>query len=195
MIEIRITSPISKLEEKKVYPDIPLTSEIKNKWNKYKDSVMHKEMKEDLKRFLKNLPKYTDKQGIERIKCEICSFMIPVTPKSYAKSKRKKKLYRRYLKECIKPKSKLLEKFKEFEIIVYIYVYFSKRRYSTNVDNIAKPIIDAMKPYFQGDSKVKVLIVEKKMLDESYPKDDLNYLQNSMIIIVDSIARNDIFKI
>ena len=52
-----------------------------------------------------------------------------------------------------------------------------------------------MKPYFQGDRKVKVLIVEKKKLNENYPKDDLDYLENYMINIVDAMVRDDILKI
>ena len=119
--------------------------------------------------------------------------MIPVKPKSMQGEK--KKIYRKYLEDLFITKSKSLEIFKEHEIFVYICVFLSKKRYSTNVDNIAKPIIDAMKSYFEGDRKIKVLIVEKKMLDEKYPKDDLDYLQNSMIIVVDANFRDVFLKI
>jgi hypothetical protein len=193
MVEIHILTPLNMIRGKKVYPEIPLTPKIKDQLEKNKDSVMHQEMKNDLLRFIYFLPTYIDKEGIERIKCEISCFMIPVKPKSTGGGK--KQIYREYLKDYFKSKSKLLEKFKEFEIIVYIFAYFSKDRYQTNVDNIPQPIINAMKPYFQGDRKVKVLIVEKKMLDENYPKDDLNYLENSMVIVVDAMIRDDILKI
>lgn len=52
-----------------------------------------------------------------------------------------------------------------------------------------------MKPYFDGDGRVKVLIVEKKMLNTNYPEGDLDYLENSLVIITDAMVRNDLIKI
>lgn len=193
MEEIHILTPFKMIKEKKVYPEIPLTPALKNQLKKNKDSVMHQEMKNDLIRFIYFIPTYIDKKGIERIKCEISCFMIPVKPKSVGGGK--KQIYRKYLEDYLKSKSKSLEKFKDFEIIVYIFAYFGKDRYNTNVDNLPQPIINAMKPYFQGDRKVKVLIVEKKKLNENYPEDDLDYLENSMVIIADAMVRNNILKI
>lgn len=193
MIEISLTMPLNSIREKKVYPELRLTQQDKVKLNKNKQSVMHQEMKNDVIRFIDNLPTYIDEEGVERIKCEISNFMVPIKPKSMQGGKNQ--IYREYLKEYFEPRSKKLEKFKELEMIVYISAYFRKDRYSTNVDNIAKPIIDAMKPYFQGDRKVKVIIVEKKMLDETYPEDDLDYLENFMVIVVDAMVRDDVLKI
>lgn len=186
-----------------VYPDIPLTPEVKPLLKKNKKSVMHRQMKEDLIRFRDNIPSYKDEEGIKRSKCEISSFSIPIKPKSFYSPSKKK--YEEYIHAYLKPKAQQLAKFKDLEILVYICVYLSKRkdRYPViDVDNIAKPILDAMKPYFgddketsNGDRKVKVLIVEKKMLDATYPEDDLDYLENSVVVITDAMVRNDIVKI
>ena len=193
MDDIILSTTLHEINIKNVYPDIPLTPEFKKQLKKNKDSVMHKEMKANLVSFINRLPSNFDKDGKEIIKCKISSFMIPVKPKSMQGEK--KKIYRKYLEDFFKTKSKSLERFKELGIFVYICVFLSKKRYSTNVDNIAKPIIDAMKPYFEGDRKITVLIVEKKMLDEKYPEDDLDYLQNSMIIVVDANYRDVFLKI
>lgn len=193
MVEITLSRPLHEFNEKKVYPDIPLTPELKSQLKKNKNSVMHKEMKRDIKNFIYRLPTYIGKGGKERIKCKITCSMIPAKPKSFQSDSVKK--YKEYLKEYFKPRAKLFEQFKESEIFVYICVYLSEKRYPTNVDNIAKPIVDEIKPYFNGDRKVKVLIVEKKMLDTKYPLDDLDYLQNSMIIVVDAKFRDEFLKI
>ena len=79
--------------------------------------------------------------------------------------------------------------------LIYLYIYLSKKRFDADVDNLAKPILDALKPYFGDDSKVHILIVEKKQLYKGYDPKHLDYLENALIIILDVMTRDDIIKI
>jgi len=190
---VTLSINITEAEKKAVYPAIPLTLKMKEGMRRHVDSVMHQEMKDVLVRFLHHIPSYKDEKGDTRSKCEITSFSVNMMPKSHNSMNAKD---RQNLDNCIRPRAERLAVFKNLDKLVFICFFLSKKRFSdADVDNLAKPIMDGLKHYFGDDNRVTVLITEKRMLSEQYPKDDLDFLENSLVVITDAMVRDDIIRI
>ena len=125
-----------------------------------RDCIVHKQNVEDIDIFMKKIPHTINEKGQTIAKCQIWADIVPPKPKSF-QSKSKPK-YMEYLKEHFETRKKKLEKFKDLNLMIYLSIYLSKERFTSDVDNFAKPILDALKPFFGDDSKVHILIVEKK---------------------------------
>lgn len=189
--ELVLPVKFSEVKNKSVYPILPLTDAIKAQMKPHVHSVMHQEMKDILLSFINQIPHYTDEKGVLRCKCELYSFMIPMRPMSV----QSKGNHCDALNVFIKTKAPRLGLFKNLQKLVYICAFLGKKRIGTDVDNMAGDILDAMKIYFGDDKGVTSLIIEKVMLNENYPENDLNYLENHLVIISDAMVRNDIIKI
>jgi len=158
-----------------------------------RDCLVHKQNYEDLNSFIKNIPHTYNENGQPIAKYEAWACVVPPKPKSLQASSVSK--YKKNLTEFFETQKDKLQKFKDLNLLIYLCVYLRKERFDTDVDNLAKPILDSLKPYFGDDKKVHTLIVEKKQLYDNYDPTDLDFIENSLVIILDSMVRNDIVKI
>lgn len=162
--------------------------------DKNKDCILHEQNAEDLNKFIKNNIPYTRNENGQKIaKGEIYATLIPPKPKSSQTHSISK--YKKNLNDFFKTRKNNLDRFKNLNKLIYLCFYLSEKRFKADVDNLAKPVLDALKPYFGDDSKIHTLIVEKKQLKEGYEPEDLDYYENSVIIILDVMTRDNIIKI
>ena len=130
--------------------------------------------------------------GKRMSKYDAYAINLSANPKS-SQGKQKSEYKKIIISQLEKGRS-ALEKFKGREILVYIAVYIRKERYDTNdVDNFVKTIIDALKPYVGDDSKVVVIIAEKKLIGD-YPIEDLDFLEQVLLVVTVPEAKIDLLK-
>ena len=163
------------------------------RFDKNRDSIMHKQIAKDAERFINKLS-YTDEGGC--LKAKYLVEIMLVSPKPKTQQSKSSPKYKKLIKEQIEKRKKNLAKFKNKKLLVYICVYLRKERYEqSDVDNFTKPIIDGMKEYFGDDNIVQTVIVEKKMLDEQYDEKDLDFLECSLVVITEYGAKSMIMNV
>lgn len=95
----------------------------------------------------------------------------------------------------IKKNEKNLRKFKGKNLFIYLCFYLRKVKYeNSDVHNYHDLVIDAFNPYVGDDSKITSVHLEKKKLNEKYPKEDLDFLENTLVVIVEDKHKNDLLK-
>ena len=154
---------------------------------------MHSQIGQDTKRILDKLS-YPDEKGF--LKAKYLIEIMSVSPKPKTQQSKSATKYKKLLKEEMKKREKNLAKFKDKKLLVYICIYLRKERYEqSDVDNFIKLLIDGLKEYFGDDNKVQTVIAEKKMLDEQYEDEDLDFLECSLVVITDFKARGMVLNI
>jgi len=127
------------------------------------------------------------------------AFILTTRPmplqKGDSKQSKYRKLYRDRLDEAIKKNEKNLRKFKGKNLFIYLCFYLRKVKYeNSDVHNYHDLVIDAFNPYIGDDSKITSVHLEKKKLNEKYPKEDLDFLENTLVVIVEDKHKNDLSK-
>lgn len=159
-------------------------------FDRNRDALLHKQVAQDTKKILDKLS-YTDEKG--NLKAKYLTEVMTVSPKPKTQQSKSASKYKQLIREQMEKRKTNLAKFKDKKLLVFICVYLRKERYEqSDVDNFAKPIIDGMKEYFGDDNKVQTVIIKKKMLDEKYDKEDLDFLEGSLIMITDINAEETI---
>lgn len=165
----------------------------REKFDRKKDGLLVPEIMEDMNRISLNLCKINEKG--ERIG-KYPAWMTNLSPNPKT-SKGAKQEYSSYLKEGINKgnKDNELAKFIGREKLVYIIVYLRDKRYlsGNDVDNFAKLILDSLKPFIGDDDKITTLMVEKKLLS-NYPKEDLDFIEQAVVVVTVPDAKKDLFK-
>jgi Holliday junction resolvase RusA-like endonuclease len=101
--------------------------------------------------------------------------------------------YKEYLSEDISKNEKDLKKFKNKKVLLYLCFYLRKRNFEqSDIDNYVELIMDALKCYIGDDKNVVNLIVDKKMLYEEYDPSDLDFLENTLVLVSEPLAKKDI---
>lgn len=158
-----------------------------------KDGLVPPEIMDDMLKIGKNLT-YLDEEGNRRGRFNNWIGTLSPNPKPSELSRSR---YITLLRNHIMKKEydKDLLKFKNKDVLVYIVVYLGKKRYSSgnDVDNIAKPVLDALKLFIGDDAHVVTLIVEKKCLPD-YPKEDLNFIEQVVACVTDTRAKAYLFN-
>lgn len=183
-IEIQ-DNKITFIPEKTTYPW------WRNALDRKKEGFLFPEILQDMDRIAFNLTK-EGPAGKRMSKYDAYAINLSANPKS-SQGKQKSEYKKIIISQLEKGRS-ALEKFKGREILVYIAVYIRKERYDTNdVDNFVKTIIDALKPYVGDDSKVVVIIAEKKLIGD-YPIEDLDFLEQVLLVVTVPEAKIDLLK-
>ena len=183
-IEIQ-DNKITFIPEKTTYPW------WRNALDRKKEGFLFPEILQDMDRITFNLTK-EGPAGKRMSKYDAYAINLSANPKS-SQGKQKSEYKKIIISQLEKGRS-ALEKFKGREILVYIAVYIRKERYDTNdVDNFVKTIIDALKPYVGDDSKVVVIIAEKKLIGD-YPIEDLDFLEQVLLVVTVPEAKIDLLK-
>lgn len=166
---------------------------LRNTLDGEKDTVLHHQNAEDIDKFLRHIPHTINEEGIPIAKGEILVMLVGVQPKSRQSSTIQR--YRQNLNDFFYGKEEKLNRFRGINKLVYLYFYLSPNRFDSDVDNLAKPILDALKPYFGDDKRVHILIAEKKQLSPGYDPNNYEILENTVIIVLDAMTREDILKV
>ena len=73
--------------------------------------------------------------------------------------------------------------------------YLRKKNYeSSDLDNYAELILDVLKLYSGDDSQITTLLLDKKMLYNNYDKSDLDFLENTLMVVTEEKAKQDFLK-
>lgn len=159
-------------------------------FDRNRDALLHEQVAQDTKKILDKLS-YTDEDG--NLKAKYLTEIMTVSPKPKTQQSKSASKYKQFIKEQMKKRKMNLAKFKDKKLLVYICVYLRKERYEqADADNFAKPIIDGMKEFFGDDNQIQTIITKKKMLDEKYDKEDLDFLEGSLVMITDISAEEKI---
>lgn len=159
-------------------------------FDKQTQGILCPEIVADMERIAKNLSEVRE-DGVMIGKYG--AFMTSLPPKPRSSQGKRRKDFRRYLIDSLKEHEQNLQKFKDKKVLIYIAVYLRKERFETNdTDNFIKAIIDAVKVYIGDDKNVLSILTEKRCLD-GYPVLDLDFLEQTLLVIVEPEARKDIF--
>ncbi len=184
-----------KIKQKVIItPEIEANTWYRNRLDRKKDGLVVQEVQDDIMRIGLNLSKRNEEgKWVGKYK-KTWMAHLPPNPKS---SKSAKKKYSSYLKESINQQNKNneLSNFVGEDKLVYIVVYLGDKRYNSgnDADNFAKVILDTLKPFMGDDSKVTLLIVEKRLVS-GYPKEDTDFIEQAIVFVTLPEAREDILK-
>lgn len=159
--------------------------------NREKDSILCPEIAKKIIDIASNLTYENDKgEKLGKYNFEIIN--LPPNPKS-SQGKMKTR-YKNHIIDFLKERGKGLERFKDKEILLYVGIYLRPERYeSYDIDNFLKAVIDSLKEFIGDDNKIISLLVDKYKI-EDYPKEDLDFLEQVLIVVTDPKAKQDILK-
>ncbi len=165
----------------------------RKEFNRFTGNIAHPQIIQDINRIGKNIIALHP-NGINFISFILTPRPMPLQ-KGDSKQAEYRKLYRERLDEAIKKNEKNLKKFKGKKLFIYLCFYLRKVKYeNTDVHNYHDLIIDAFRPYIGDDKQIISLHLDKKQLSEKYPKEDLDFLENTLVIIVEIKHKNDLLK-
>ncbi|MDP4012022.1 MAG: RusA family crossover junction endodeoxyribonuclease [Candidatus Nanoarchaeia archaeon] len=138
---------------------------------------------------------FTRKNDKGQIVSKYNMFMTNLSPNPRSSQGLKKQKYKKYLINHLNKNKEALLKFKDKEVLVYIAVYLRPKKAETqDIDNFSKVILDALKEFIGDDSKVNTLIMKKYKL-ENYPKEDLSFLEQVVILVTDPKASSTLSEV
>ena len=183
-IEIRENS-ITFISEDKTHPW------WRERLNREKDGILCPLILQKMQKLKSNLSRVND--GGQRV-CKYNCFITNLPPNPKSSQGKMKVRYKKHLITCLKKNSKDLEKFKNKDVFVYIVIYLRPEKYNTyDVDNFLKAIIDSLKDFIGDDNKVVSILADKLRL-ENYPKEDLDFFEQVLLVVTNPRARLDILK-
>lgn len=162
----------------------------RNQLHRQKDAILCPQILEHINKIGLDLTKVNEKgQRVGKYN----AFMTNLKPNPKSSQGKMKKKYQKYLIEELKKSSDKLEKFRDKEVFLYIAVYLRPEKFDTyDLDNFLKAIIDSLNAFIGDDSRVVSILTDKiKLMD--YPKEDLDFLEQVIIVIGDPKARSDIY--
>jgi len=163
-----------------------------------KSGLFHKQVHDDM---MKIVEQTSINNGTKFPKGKYLTWMKSIEPNPKTLQRRggqseQRKAYKETLEEYFKKSEKELEKFKDKKLLVYLCFYLRKERFETSdVDNYVKWFIDTFKEYIGDDKQVETLIAEKKQLYDDYSKEDLDFLETTIVYITEHSAIEDILTI
>jgi len=162
-----------------------------------KDGLLHPQIMQDLARFVKGLAQ-DNEDGKYIAKYDWWGYTIPVKPKTLQKrgdkrQRKRRNIYKQYLIEEIEKHKEGLEELFGKKVIIYLCFYLRRSKYEqSDLDNYAKLILDSIKSYIGDDSQITTLLMDKKLLYQHYDDADLDFLENTLIIVADEKAKKDL---
>jgi len=133
-----------------------------------------------------------DENGNRISKYDIFMVNLPPNPKSSQGNMKVR--YQNHLIQYLQKNENDLLRFKNKPVFVYVAIYLREERFNTyDLDNFLKAILDALKQFIGDDSKITSISTDKYKL-ENYPKEDMDFLEQVIIVVTDPGARSDLFK-
>jgi len=162
----------------------------RKEFDRNKDGLVHTQIIQDIQKIIRKISYI---EGNNTLKSKCLAEITTVAPKPKTQQSHSISKYKQLLKDHFQKHQQSLSRFKDKKLLVYICIYLRKERYEqSDVDNFIKPIIDALKEYFGDDNKVEAIIAEKKQLFEEYHQEDLDFLESSLVAILDIKARKNL---
>lgn len=171
----------------------------RERFDRSKDGLVHSQIAQDIDKITKNVS-YEDKNGSLKSKYNLWLSTLSPKPKTLQRKGDKRQtqqrnIYKNLFQEEFEKNKQDLEKFKRKGLFVYLCFYLRDRKYkTTDLDNYPKLILDALKPYIGDDSQITTLLLEKKQLYKDYNNSDLDFVENSLIIVAEENAKQDIIE-
>jgi len=184
----------------KYWPEKEPDNSHRERLNREKDGLLHPQIAQDIIR-IRDSVSYIGKEGNLLGKYNMFMFTLSPKPKTLQRKggneqSKQRNIYKDYITEEFKKNRDALEKFKGLKIFVYLCFYLRKKKFEgTDLDNYPKLILDCLKPFSGDDSQIITLLLEKKQLYVDYHKADLDFIENTLIIVAEENARKDIFKV
>ena len=165
----------------------------RERFDRDKQGIICNEIARDMQWLTKNLTT-TNEEGKLVGKYNIVMFNLQNKPKTLQRRGKNRSEYKKILIKEMKKRENDLLKFKDTFVLVYLCFYLRKEKFmTTDLDNYSKTVIDALKEFIGDDSKIVSLILEKKELG-SYPKEDMDFVEQALLVLTDPKARTDIIR-